>query len=138
MGRCPPIRWFFLKPPPPRPIKINVPHGTPPLKNEAPHLRKKPSYRKVKPHSRKWVLKKIPEKPETVINTWVSIIKQHWKNMVEILQESDFITWSIQNFVGKVKQFVKKSHITWLTTQLLVIDIVPLTVLFCNCLLIDL
>ena len=56
--------------------------------------------------------KKIPEKPETVINTWVSIIKQHWKNMVEILQESDFITWSIQNFVGKVKQFVKKSHIT--------------------------
>ena len=49
--------------------------------------------------------KKKPEKLETVINTCVSIIKQHWKKMVEILQERDFLTCSIQNFVKNVKQF---------------------------------
>ena len=34
--------------------------------------------------------------------------------MAEILQEHDFLTWSIQNFVRKVKQFVRKYYITWL------------------------
>ena len=58
--------------------------------------------------------------------------------MVESPQECDFITWSNQNFVRKVKQFVKKSYITWFTTQLVVIDIAPLTVLFYNCPLVDL
>ena len=47
--------------------------------------------------------------------------------MAEIPQACDFI---------KVKQFVKK-YITWLITQLVVIDIALLTVLFCNCPLID-
>ena len=53
--------------------------------------------------SKKLFLEKIPEKLETVINTCVSIMKQHWKKIAEIPQESDFITWSIPNFVGKVK-----------------------------------
>ena len=34
--------------------------------------------------------------------------------MAEIPQKRNFLTWSIQNFVRKVKQFVKKYYITWL------------------------
>ena len=34
--------------------------------------------------------------------------------MTGIPQEHDFLTWSIQNFVRKVKQFVRKYYITWL------------------------
>ena len=51
--------------------------------------------------------------------------------MAEILQEHDFLTWDIQTFVSKVKQFVGKCYITWLITQV-VIGVAPLTVLFCN------
>ena len=36
------------------------------------------------------------------------LIKQHLKKMAEIPQKCDFVTWSIQNFVRKVKQFVRK------------------------------
>ena len=32
--------------------------------------------------------------------------------MAEIPQERDFLTWSIENFVKKVKQFVRKYYIT--------------------------
>ena len=56
--------------------------------------------------------KKIQKKWETIINTCVSFIKQHWKKMAEIPQKHDFLTWSIQNFVRKVKQFVRKYYIT--------------------------
>ena len=35
-------------------------------------------------------------------------------------------------FVRKVKQFIRKYYITWLMAQFVVIDIAPLTVLFCN------
>ena len=35
--------------------------------------------------------------------------------MAEILEKHDFLTWSIQNFLRKVKQFVRKHYITWLT-----------------------
>ena len=35
--------------------------------------------------------------------------------MTEIPQESDFLTWGIQNFVRKVKQYVTKYYITGLT-----------------------
>ena len=56
--------------------------------------------------------RKNPEKSETVINTCVSTIKKHWKKMAEIPQERDFLTWGIQPFVRKVKQFVRKYHIT--------------------------
>ena len=34
--------------------------------------------------------------------------------MAEIPQKRDFLSWRIQNFVRKVKQFVKKYYITWL------------------------
>ena len=70
--------------------------------------------------------RKIHEKSETVINTCVSIINQHQKKMAEILQERGFLTWGIQTFVRKVKQFVRK-YITWLITKFVVIDI-PLLV----------
>ena len=57
----------------------------------------------------------IPEKKkpksETVINTCVSLIKQHWQKMAEIAYKRDFLNWSIQNFVIKVKQFVRKYYI---------------------------
>ena len=34
--------------------------------------------------------------------------------MAETPQKDDFISWSIQNSVRKVKQFVRKYYITWL------------------------
>ena len=34
--------------------------------------------------------------------------------MAEIPQKRDFLTWNIQNFVRKVKQFVRKYNITGL------------------------
>ena len=43
---------------------------------------------------------------EIVINTCVSLIKQHWKKMAEIPQKHDFLTGIIENFVRKVNQFV--------------------------------
>ena len=54
------------------------------------------------------------QKLETVINICVSLIKQHWKEMAEIPQKRDFLTWSIQNFVQKVKQFARRCDIIWL------------------------
>ena len=55
--------------------------------------------------------KKTKKKSENIINTCVSLIKQHWKKMVEIPQKR-FLNWSIENFVTKVKQFVRKYYIT--------------------------
>ena len=52
------------------------------------------------------------EESRKVINICVSIIKQHQKKMAEIPQERDFLTWSIQNLVRKVKQFIRKYYIT--------------------------
>ena len=70
---------------------------------------------KAKPSSREWFLeKKKPKKLETVINTSVLLIKQHWKNMAEIPLKRDFLTWSIQNFVRKGKQFDRRYDVTWL------------------------
>ena len=109
----PPILWLFSFFHPP-PIKTDFPHGTPlPTEKQPP-----PHHWKVKPASRKWFLEKNLEKSETVINICVSIIKQHWKKMPEIPQERDFLTWSIQNFVKKVKKFVRKIYITWLNAWL--------------------
>ena len=34
--------------------------------------------------------------------------------MAEIPQKRDFLTWSIQSFVRKVKQVIKKYYIAWL------------------------
>ena len=51
---------------------------------------------------------KKTKKSETIVNTCVLLIKEHWKKMSEIPQKLDFITWSIQKFIRKVKQFVGK------------------------------
>ena len=56
---------------------------------------------------------KTPKKSEPpLINTRVSIIKQHWKKMVEAPLECNFRIWSTQKFVRKVKQFVRKYYIS--------------------------
>ena len=34
--------------------------------------------------------------------------------MAKIPQKHDFLTWTIQNFLREVKQFVGKYYITWL------------------------
>ena len=52
---------------------------------------------------------------------------------IQIPQECDFPTWSIQNVVGKVKRFVRKYSVAWLITRLVVLDIALLMVLFCDC-----
>ena len=33
--------------------------------------------------------------------------------MTEIPQKRDFLTWSIQNFIRKMKHFVRKYYIAW-------------------------
>ena len=86
----------------PTPIKANAPSpwGVPyPLKNEAHPLKSKAPFQDM-------ILRKKQKKLETVINTCASLIKQHWKKMSEIPQKRDFLTWGIQNFIRKVKQFV--------------------------------
>ena len=49
---------------------------------------------------------------ETAINPCVSLIKQHWKKMAEIIQKHDFPTGISENFVRKVEQFVRRCYIT--------------------------
>ena len=56
--------------------------------------------------------RKIPPKNQKLSLILVSLTKQHWKRMAEIPQKCDFLTWSIQNFVRKRKQFVRKYYIT--------------------------
>ena len=34
--------------------------------------------------------------------------------MAETPQKRGFLTWSIQNFVRKVKEFLRKYYVTWL------------------------
>ena len=76
---------FFLNHPPP-------PHQNrcPPLKNEAIPICKTTTVPwKSEVSFQKMIPKKTSEKSETLINTCVSIIKQHWKKIVEITQEYD-------------------------------------------------
>ena len=101
-GRSPHSVIFFEPPIPP-------PHGVAPssLKNESLPLKSKVPFQEMIP-------RKKPKKSEIVINTCISLIKQHRKKMAEIPQKRDYLTWSIQIFVRKVKQFVRKYYITWL------------------------
>ena len=118
----------------PPPSKLIPQWGAPHLKMKPPIWKINSPYWKVRSPSRKWFLEKNKKNWKLLlIYTCVSIIKQHWKKMGEIPQECDFLTWSIQNIVKKVKQFVRKYYITWLITRLVVFDIATLTVLFCNC-----
>ena len=99
------VRAIFFWPPPHKSQCPMSPMGHPLLKMDTTHW-------KVKPTSSKWFLEK-KQKKETVINTWVSIIKHKTKKkMAEIPQKYDFLTWSIQNFIRKVNQFVRKYYIT--------------------------
>ena len=110
----PPSYYFFWRPPPSKPMPF--PWSTPSLKNEASSQLKNTSpHWKVKRPSRKLFLEQNPDNQKIgkLINTCVSLIKQHWKKMTEIPQKYDFLNWSIQNFARKVKQFVRK-FITWL------------------------
>ena len=102
MEALPPFYNFFIvnpstKPPPPLHLTMKPPS----TRKTNPPFEKRSSLQGNNSQ------KKNPEKLESAINTCVSIIKQHWKKMAEVPQERDFLTWSIQNFVGKVKHFVK-------------------------------
>ena len=67
-GRSPPIPWFFSKS---LPKKLIPSMGRPsPTLNEAPPLKNKAHFQKMIPG-------KKTQKSETVINTCVSLIKQH-------------------------------------------------------------
>ena len=87
--------------------------GTSHLKMKPPpHVKNNPSPLKSEAPSQEMIPRKDSEKQETVINTCLSIIKQHWRKKAEIPQEHDFLTWGIQTFVRKVKQFVRKYYVT--------------------------
>ena len=112
-------------------LKLIHPMGVPQVKLKPPIWKTPSPQLKSESSFPEMIPRKNPKKSDTVINTCVSIIKQHWKKMVEIPQGHDFLTWGIQTFVKKVKQFVRK-HITWLITQFVPINTALLTVLFCN------
>ena len=76
-----------------------------PTEKQPPPIEKKASFQEMIPRKKS---QKI-----TAINACVSIIiKQHWKEMEKLPGELNFFTWSIQNFVRKVKQFVRRYYIT--------------------------
>ena len=96
------------------PSSKRKPSMHPTLKNEASMLKSKV----LKSPSRKWMLRKTPQKSESVTNTTTynntQLIKEKWEKMAEIPEKCNFLTWSIENFVRKVKSFVRKYYITWL------------------------
>ena len=135
MGERPPPSHIFWNP---LLIKTDAPHGVSPrLKMKLPNWKTTAPHWKMKfPFRKRFLEKKIQKKSETIINTCVSLIKQHWKKMAAISQKRDLLTWSIQRFIRKVKHFVRKYYITWLITGFIAIDIAPLICscsLFCNC-----
>ena len=77
--------------------KLMRPMGHPPIKNEA-------TFQKM-----------IPRKKNSKNLKLSLILVFHSKTTLEkeeIPQKHDFLTWSIQNFLRKVKQFVRKYDIT--------------------------
>ena len=70
------------------------------FKNEATPLKSKAPFKEI-------ILRKKKKKLNTVL-----LIKRHWKKMAKIPQKHDFLTWTIQNFLREVKQFVGKYYIT--------------------------
>ena len=65
-------------------------------------------------HFQEMIPRKTTQKFKTVINTCVSPIKQCWQKMTEIPQKQDRKSWSIQNFVRKMKRFIRKYYVTGL------------------------
>ena len=98
-------------------VGCTLPHPViflnPPSKLKPPNCKTTPPHWKVKPLSRQWFLEKTL-KNRKLINTCVWLIKQHWKKMAKFHKKHNFLTWSIHNYVRKVKQFVRKCYITWL------------------------
>ena len=91
---------FFEKPR----TKVHQSQCSPPPPPSPPSLKRKAPFQENIPT-------KKPKKLETVINTCVSLIKQRWRKIVEIPQKCCFLNWSIQNFVRKVKEFLKKYYV---------------------------
>ena len=104
-GGVSPISYDFSKNPFPHqnlsPMGCSLLKTTPPFKSETP-------FQEIIPRKKPWKMRNCHY-------TCTSIIKQHWKKMAEIPQAHDFLTWSIQNFVRKEKQLVRKYYITWLS-----------------------
>ena len=90
-GGCPLPMFFFNSPPPSKPMPY---HG-------APHLQMKPP---LKSKSLFWemILRKKKKKKWKLSLILVFNSKD---NTAEISQKRDFLIWSIQNLVGKVKLF---------------------------------
>ena len=76
-------------------MKPTPPHPLPPEKQTPPPLKNEVPFQKM--ISRK----KYPKNWKLPFNTYVSLIKQHWKKLAEIPQKRDFLTCSIQNFTKK-------------------------------------
>ena len=112
-GVIPPSHsMIFFKTPSWKPMPYMPP---PPIKNEAPlNWKTKTPTLTNEATSRKWFLEKNSKKSETAINTCVSLIKQNWWQITEIPKKHNFLIWSIENFVRKVKEFARKYYITWL------------------------
>ena len=83
----PPSCDFFEPPPPPPPHqKTMFPHhgASSPRKNEAPLTEKQTPPLKSEAPFQEMISRKNSKKSETVINICVSLIKQRWKNILEI------------------------------------------------------
>ena len=65
-----------------------------------------PSLLKSKASFQKMIPSKTKKKIETAINTCVSLKATLEKD--DFPQKRDFLTWSIEHLIRKVKQFVKK------------------------------
>ena len=96
------------------------PHPTMFLKRAPPHLKRKSPQLKNKPHPsiEKWSpLPGNDFKKKNIKNQKLSLIVLHSKNntkkMPKIPQKHYFLTWSIENWKRKVKQFLRK-YIIWL------------------------
>ena len=84
------------------------------LKTNTPPISPTPRHWKVKPPSRKWFLEKNKQSWKLSLILVFHSQNKTGKAMAEIQQKRDFLAWSIQNFVRKKKQFVRKYYITWL------------------------
>ena len=92
------------------PIKTDAPHGVPPHLNMKSHKWKPTRPLKSEAPSRKWFLEKKPTKIRNTCFTHKTTLKKDGRNSTKTW----FSPLSIQNFVIKVKRFVRKYYITWL------------------------
>ena len=88
--------------------------GTPHLKRKSPPTEKQTTslHWKVKPPLWKWFQEKNTKNQK--LSLIVLHLKNNTKKMTKIPQKYYFLTWSIENVIWKVKQFIRK-YIIWLT-----------------------